>query len=142
MLEVGWSFALWPEQASHLATAQHTSPHAVTSIRKAGGAKRGSESCCRQRDAAAAQKRLNPDLRQQWLDGISDKPRCGARARRQTFQTINAGAAQSVTTLSPLIKHVSWAGVSIQSVMMKNSMRVKAFLAVLNLHALAARRTL
>ena len=34
--------------------------------------------------------------------------------------------AQSVTTLSPLIKHGSWAGVSIQSVMMKNAMRVKA----------------
>ena len=50
--------------------------------------------------------------------------------------------AQSVTTLSPLIKHGSWAGGSIQSAMLKNAMRVKAFRAALNLHVLAARRIL
>jgi hypothetical protein len=55
---------------------------------------------------------------------------------------VNAGIAQSVTTLSPLIKHGGWARASIQNVMMENAMRVKAFLAVLNLHALAARRIL
>jgi hypothetical protein len=55
---------------------------------------------------------------------------------------VNAGTAQSVTPLSPLIKHGGWAGASIQNVMMENAMRVKAFVAVLNLHALAARRIL
>ena len=141
MLEAGWCFALWPEGLHTSATAQHTSPHAVISIGP-GSTKRGSESCCHQRDAAEARKRQKPDLRQQWRDGNSDKPRCGARARQQTIRTVNAGMAQSVTTLSPLIKHGSWAGVSIQSVMMKNAMRVKAVRAVLNLHALAARRIL
>ena len=142
MLEAGWCFALWPEGLHTSATARHTSPHAVISIRTAGSTKRGSESCCHQHDAAEARKRQKPDPRQQWRDGNSDKPRCSARARQQTIRTVNAGMAQSVTTLSPLIKHGSWAGVSIQSVMMKNAMRVKAFMAALNLHALAARRIL
>jgi hypothetical protein len=62
--------------------------------------------------------------------------RCGARARRQTIRAVSSGMAQSVTALSPLIKHGSWAGFKIQSVMMKDATRVEAFMAVLNLHTL------
>ena len=133
MLEVGWCFALWPEGLHTLAPARHTRPPRghQHKDRREHQARLGellpSARCCR------GPKRQKPDLRQQWRDGNSDKPRCGARARQQTIRTVNAGMAQSVTTLSPLIKHGSWAGVVSQSVMMKNAMRSDTIMAFYDL---------